>query len=61
MPVKIDEEYRHIFPDLDGKFSELIPRRRRMVKVKIGKPIRFNENDDYNLATKKLEEAIRKL
>lgn len=61
VPIKIDRKYREIFPNLNGKIGELIPRRRRLINVQIGKPLRFNENDDYNLTTKKLEAAMRKL
>jgi len=61
IPIKIGSSYREIFPNLNGKIGELIPRRRRLINVKIGKPLRFSESVDYNLATKKMEEVMRKL
>lgn len=61
VPIKIGSSYREIFPNLNGKIGELIPRRRRLINVKIGKPIRFNENIDYDIATKKMEEAMKQL
>lgn len=61
IPIKISTTYREIFPDLNGKIGELIPRKRRLIDVKIGKPIRFDENVDYDLATRKMEEAMKVL
>lgn len=57
--IKIQKEYRDIFPDLHGSPREWIPRRRQKIVVTLLKPMRFSRNVSYDSATKQLENALR--
>ena len=59
--IKIQKEYRDVFPDLHGNVREYIPRKRQKIQVKIAKPLRFSRSTDYGTATKIMEETIKSL
>ncbi len=61
VPIKIDPSYREIFPPMEGKFVENIPKKRKRIWIKIGKPIEFKKGTDYDQATKKMQEALEAL
>lgn len=61
VPIKIDPSYKDIFPPMDGKFVENIPKKRKAIWVKIGKPIEFLKGTDYEEATKKMQQALEAL
>ncbi len=61
VPIKIDPSYREIFPPMNGKFIENIPKKRKKIWIKIGKSIEFKKGMDYDEATKIMQEALEKL
>ncbi len=58
IPMKIDPSYREIFPPMGGKFVENLPKKRKRIWIKIGKPLTFPKETSYEEATKKMQEAL---
>ncbi len=58
IPIKIDPSYREIFPTMDGKFVENLPKKRKRIWIKIGKPLTFPKETSYEQATKKMQQAL---
>ena len=61
VPIKIDPAYKDIFPPMDGRFVENIPKKRKRIWIKIGKPIEFKKGTDYDEATKLMQETLEAL
>lgn len=61
VPIKIDPSYREIFPSMGGIFLENIPKTRKTIWVKIGKPIEFKKGTDYDEATQIMQAALEQL
>lgn len=55
VPIKIEGT------DRIASYGSALPRRRATVKVKIGKPIKFNKTDSYEHAKECIEKAMRDL
>jgi long-chain acyl-CoA synthetase len=58
VPVKIDPSYREIFPPMAGSPLENLPKKRKSVWVKIGKPMTFSKQAPIELATKEMQQAM---
>jgi len=61
VPIKIDPKYLEIFPPMGGKFIENIPKKRKRIWIKIGKPLIFPKGTSYDEATKKMQQALEAL
>ena len=61
VPIKIQREYRDVFPDLRGRPREWFPQKRKRIKVKIGAPLHFRADTDYAEATAQMEAVMRAL
>lgn len=61
IPIKIDSSYLEIFPSMGERFVEYLPKKRKTISLKIGKPIEFPKGTDYDEATKIMQAALRKL
>lgn len=60
-PIKIDPSYHSIFPPMGGIFWENIPKKRKRVWIKIGKPMTFPKGMPYEQAAKKMHQALDNL
>ncbi|GCE25476.1 AMP-binding protein [Dictyobacter alpinus] len=58
VPIKIDPAYRDIFPPMDEALLENLPKCRKTIWVKIGKPLRFSKQVPVELATKEIQQAM---
>jgi len=61
VPIKIDPSYLKIFPPMDGRFVENIPKERKRIWIKIGRPLIFPKGTSYEEATKKMQQALKAL
>jgi long-chain acyl-CoA synthetase len=61
VPIKIDPSYLEIFPPMDGKFMENIPKKRKKIWIKIGKPLTFGKDISYDEAAQKMQSALERL
>lgn len=61
VPIKIDPSYREIFPQMEGSILENIPKKRKRIWVKIGKPMTFSKQSSIELATKEMQQAMTDL
>ena len=61
VPIKIDPSYLEIFPPMDGRFIENLPKKRKKIWIKIGKPMTFSKETSYEEATERMQEALDKL
>jgi len=61
VPIKIDPSYRQIFPPMAGSPLENLPKKRKRVWVKIGKPMTFSKQASIELATKEMQQAMMAL
>lgn len=61
VPIKIDPSYHEIFPPMDGKFIENLPKKRKRIWIKIGKPLTFPNGTSYEEATNKMQQALEAL
>lgn len=61
VPIKIDPSYHEIFPPMDGKFIENLPKKRKRIWIKIGKPLTFPKGASYEEATNKMQQALEAL
>lgn len=61
VPIKIDPSYREIFPPMNGRFVENLPKKRKQVRVTIGKPISFPKDTSYTEATRKMKNVMEEL
>lgn len=60
-PIKIDPSYHEIFPPMDGRFVENLPKKRKKIWIKIGKPLTFPKGTSYEEATEKMKDAMERL
>jgi long-chain acyl-CoA synthetase len=58
VPIKIDTKYREIFPPMGGTFLENLPKKRKKIWIKIGKPMNFSKGIPYEEATQKMHQAL---
>ncbi|GER86846.1 AMP-binding protein [Dictyobacter vulcani] len=58
VPIKIDPAYREIFPPMDEALLENVPKKRKNIWVKIGKPLTFSRQTPIELATKEIQQAM---
>jgi long-chain acyl-CoA synthetase len=61
VPITIDPSYREIFPQMEGSILENIPKKRKWIWVKIGKPMTFSKQSSIELATKEMQQAMTDL
>lgn len=61
VPIKIDPGYLEIFPPMKGRFWENFPKKRKQISLAIGQPLKFPPGTSYEVATKKMREAMEKL
>ena len=61
VPIKIDPSYREIFPPMEGSPLENLPKKRKRIWVKIGKPMTFSKQSSIELATKEMQQAMMAL
>lgn len=61
VPIKIDPSYLEIFPPMEGRFIENIPKKRKKIKLAIGKPLTFKKDTSYEEATQKMQDELEKL
>jgi len=61
VPIKVDSSYREIFPPQDGRFMENIPKKRKKIWIKVGKPMSFSKQISYDEATKQMYEVLNNL
>jgi long-chain acyl-CoA synthetase len=61
VPIKIDPSYREIFPPMEGSILENLPKKRKRIWVKIGKPMTFSKQSSIELATKEMQQAMTAL
>lgn len=61
VPIKIDPKYLEIFPPMDGRFMENIPKKRKKIWIKIGKSLTFPKDTSYDEATQKMQDALENL
>jgi acyl carrier protein len=61
VPIKIDPSYREIFPPMGQLFIENLPKKRKKIWIKIGKPMNFARNVSYEDASKKMHQALEAL
>ena len=61
VPIKIDPSYREIFPPMDGKFVENLPKKRKEIWITIGKPISFPKDTPYEEATRKMRDVMENI
>ena len=61
VPIKIDPSYREIFPPMEGSLLENLPKKRKRIWVKIGKPMTFSKQSSIELATKEMQQAMMAL
>ena len=61
IPIKIDPSYREIFPPMGQLFIENLPKKRKKIWIKIGKPMSFANNVLYEDASKKMRKALEAL
>jgi len=58
VPIKIDPLYREIFPPMGGIFWENIPKKRKNIWIKIGKPMNFPKEMPYEEASQKMQQQL---
>jgi long-chain acyl-CoA synthetase len=58
IPIKIDPSYREIFPPMEGSILENLPKKRKRIWVKIGKPLLFSKQSSLERATQKMQQAM---
>jgi hypothetical protein len=61
VPIKIDPAYREIFPPMEGSILENLPKKRKSIGVKIGKPMEFSKQSSVEQATKDMQQAMMAL
>ena len=61
VPIKIDPAYREIFPPMGKLFLENLPKKRKKIWIKIGKPMSFLKNVSYEEASKKMRQVLEAL
>lgn len=61
VPIKIDPSYHNIFPPMGGGFWENIPKTRKKIWIKIGKPMSFPKGILYEDASKKMHQVLEAL
>ena len=61
VPIKIAPSYLKIFPPMDGRFVENIPKERKRIWIKIGRPFIFPKGTSYEEVTKKIQQALEAL
>ncbi|MBI2040307.1 AMP-binding protein [Candidatus Microgenomates bacterium] len=61
VPIKIDPKYMEIFPSMEGKFIENLPKKRKRIWIKVGKPLTFAKDAPYEESTKQMHDALEKL
>jgi long-chain acyl-CoA synthetase len=61
VPIKIDPSYREIFPSLEESILKNIPKKRKRIWVKIGKPLTFSKQSSIELTTKEIQQAMMSL
>lgn len=61
VPIKIDPSYREIFPPMNGRLVENLPKKREQVRVTIGKPIFFPKDTAYTEATRRMRNVMEEL
>jgi acyl carrier protein len=61
VPIKIDPSYREIFPPMGKLFLENLPKKRKKIWIKIGKPMNFSNNVSYEEASKKMHQTLEAL
>lgn len=61
VPIKIDPSYREIFPPMNGRFVENLPKKRKQIRVIIGNPISFPKDTPYEEATRKMRNLMEEL
>ncbi len=58
VPMTIDPVYREIFPAIEKSIWENIPKKRRIIQVKIGPPMTFSQQTPIELATQDMRQAM---
>jgi 1-acyl-sn-glycerol-3-phosphate acyltransferase len=58
VPIKIDPSYREIFPPMAGSILENLPKKRKCIRVTIGKPLTFSRQSSIEQATKEMQQAM---
>lgn len=61
VPVKIDPAYLEIFPPMGGSFWENLPKKRKEIWIKVGKPLIFDKNTSFDEATQKMQQTLEDL
>lgn len=60
VPMKINQQYRDVFPERGGRFEEALPLASRDITFDIGKPLSF-KGMEYDEATELMEKKLREL
>jgi long-chain acyl-CoA synthetase len=61
VPIKIDPSYLEIFPPMGGLFWENLPKKRKGIWIKVGKPMSFSKGISYEDASKKMQQSLEAL
>jgi long-chain acyl-CoA synthetase len=58
VPIKIDPSYLEVFPPMGGSFLENLPKKRKKIWVRIGKPLTFSQQTSIERATQEMQQAM---